>query len=75
VIGKRSSAKGEDEWCIASEDCAFGPIGFTRVRDVNPGEMVIVTQDGKLISRQVDVGLGSGCPSEADSENNPEYNH
>ena len=27
-----------------------------RVRDVLPGEMVIVTQDGKLISRQVSRG-------------------
>ena len=30
VIGKREGPNGEDEWCIASEDCAFGPIGFTR---------------------------------------------
>ena len=28
---------------MASEDCAFGPIGFQRVRDVAPGEMLIVT--------------------------------
>jgi glutamine phosphoribosylpyrophosphate amidotransferase len=51
VIGKRSSPQG-DEWCIASEDCAFGPIGFERVRDVLPGEMVIITEEGKLMSRQ-----------------------
>lgn len=34
VLGKRSSPTGGDEWCVASEDCAFGPIGFERVRDV-----------------------------------------
>lgn len=38
---------------MASEDCAFGPIGFERVRDVAPGEMVIIDEDGRLISRQV----------------------
>ena len=43
VLGRRPSPMG-DEYCIASEDCAFGPIGFERVRDVNPGEMVIITR-------------------------------
>jgi amidophosphoribosyltransferase len=42
-----------DDYCIASEDCAFGPIGYERVRDVAPGEMIIITQEGKLVSRQV----------------------
>ncbi|KXZ51400.1 hypothetical protein GPECTOR_12g362 [Gonium pectorale] len=60
VIGKRSSPHG-DEWCIASEDCAFGPIGFERVRDVLPGEMVIITEDGKLLSRQCSQGTPTPC--------------
>ena len=33
MLGKRQGRRGE-EWCVASEDCAFGPIGFERVRDV-----------------------------------------
>lgn len=52
ILGRRASPLGE-EYCIASEDCAFGPIGFERVRDVNPGEMVIVSQEGKLVTRQL----------------------
>ncbi|EFN59299.1 hypothetical protein CHLNCDRAFT_137657 [Chlorella variabilis] len=52
VLGKRQGRRGE-EWCVASEDCAFGPIGFERVRDVRPGEMIIIDEDGRLISRQV----------------------
>ncbi|KAF5836288.1 phosphoribosyltransferase-like protein [Dunaliella salina] len=52
VLGRRQSPLG-DEYCIASEDCAFGPIGFERVRDVNPGEMIIISQEGKLQSRQL----------------------
>lgn len=51
VLGRRDGPRG-DEWCVASEDCAFGPIGFKRVRDVLPGEMIVVTQNGQLISRQ-----------------------
>ena len=42
VLGSRER-NGKMEYCVASEDCAFGPIGFQRVRDVAPGEMLIVT--------------------------------
>lgn len=52
VLGRRQGRRGE-EWCVASEDCAFGPIGFERVRDVAPGEMIIIDDDGRLHSRQV----------------------
>ena len=51
VLGRRQGRRGE-EWCVASEDCAFGPIGFGRVRDVQPGEMIVITEEGELISRQ-----------------------
>ena len=45
MLGERKSAQGS-EWCVASEDCAFGPIGFQRVRDVRPGEMIVITDEG-----------------------------
>jgi amidophosphoribosyltransferase len=51
VLGRRDGPRGE-EWCVASEDCAFGPIGFTRVRDVQPGEMIVITEEGKLVTRE-----------------------
>lgn len=51
VLGRRMGPRGE-EWCVASEDCAFGPIGFERVRDVSPGEMIVITEDGKLVTRE-----------------------
>lgn len=59
MLGKRKGPGG-DEWCIASEDCAFGPNGFERVRDVAPGEMVIVTPGGQLVSQQ--CAPGKSCP-------------
>ena len=51
VLGTRLSPDGP-EWCVASEDCAFGPIGFKAIRDVQPGELIIITEDGDLISSQ-----------------------
>jgi amidophosphoribosyltransferase len=51
VLGRRDGPRGE-EWCVASEDCAFGPIGFTRVRDVQPGEMIVITEEGKLVTKE-----------------------
>lgn len=52
VLGRRAGRRGE-EYCVASEDCAFGPIGYERVRDIAPGEMVIITEEGNLVSKQV----------------------
>lgn len=54
VLGQRKGLDGDgDEWCLASEDAAFGPTGFTRVRDVSPGEAILITTEGKMVSRQV----------------------
>ena len=53
VLGQRVNADGKDEWCVASgRRAAFGPLGFKFVRDVNPGEAIIITNDGKMVSRQ-----------------------
>ena len=60
MLGVRRSAAGSDEWCVASEDCAFGPIGFRRVRDVVPGEMIVIDPEGRLHSRQCVPGQVCG---------------
>ena len=36
----------EDSWILASETCAFDIIGATFVRDIEPGEMVTITEAG-----------------------------
>ncbi len=41
VLGKL-----DDAWILASESCAFDIIGAEFVRDVEPGEMVVITHDG-----------------------------
>src|SRR5947207_9131635 len=41
-----------DRYCVASESCAFDIIGATLLRDVQPGEMVSIGEDG-IRTRQV----------------------
>ena len=57
VLGKRSTPEGE-EYALASESVALDLIGFERVRDVEPGEAIVVTAAGQLhqriVARQVE---------------------
>lgn len=50
-IGRIDSAKGP-EWMVASESVALEGLGFTFVRDVNPGEAIYIDLDGNFYSRQ-----------------------
>ncbi len=47
--------EGEPRWCVASESCAFDIIGAKLVRDVEPGELVTLGEEG-LQSRIVQPG-------------------
>jgi amidophosphoribosyltransferase len=51
VLGKRTSG-GQDEYAVASESVALDLLGFERVRDVRPGEGIVVTPRGELFTRQ-----------------------
>jgi len=55
VIEPTPGGDGERRWCVASESCAFDIIGAKLVRDVEPGEMVTLGEDG-LESRKVAPG-------------------
>jgi len=49
VLGKRETEQG-DEYAIASESVALDILGFQRLRDVAPGEAVVITPRGELFS-------------------------
>ncbi len=59
-LGKRQTQRGE-EWALASESVGFDPIGFKKVRDVAPGEAILITPEGECISKQCVKGTLNPC--------------
>ena len=49
VLGKRATEAGE-EYIVASESVALDVLGFARVRDIAPGEALVISNDGQLHS-------------------------
>ena len=52
VLGRRSGATGADEWVVASESLVLESGGYEVVRDVEPGEAILISPDGTMQSRQ-----------------------
>jgi amidophosphoribosyltransferase len=52
VLGRRDGAKGGDEWVVASESLVLESGGYEIVRDLDPGEAVLISPDGWMYSRQ-----------------------
>ena len=51
VLGKRETEHGT-EYSLASESVALNALGFDLLRDLDPGETVFLTMDGRLHARQ-----------------------
>ena len=50
VLGKRS-----DAWAVTSESCAFPNLGFETVKYVDPGEILLINEDG-IVQRRPGKG-------------------
>jgi amidophosphoribosyltransferase len=55
VLGERDTGDGK-EYAVASESVALDILGFRRLRDIAPGEAVLLTMDGKIFSRHCSEG-------------------
>jgi len=50
-----------DDWVVASETCALDLVGAEHVRDVGPGEVVWVDEDGCHTAQAVPRGRNASC--------------
>ncbi len=55
VLGRRQTDAGS-EYAVASESVALDVLGFERLRDIAPGEAIVITPRGELHSRQCAEG-------------------
>ena len=55
VLGERVTPEGT-EYAVASESVAFDVLGFKRLRDIEPGEAIIITDAGQMFSRRCAEG-------------------
>lgn len=46
VLGERVTEDGQRSWVVASESCAFDLIGAKLVREIQPGEIITITDKG-----------------------------
>ena len=51
VLGRNQTSQG-DEYLVASESVAIDTLGFKMLRDVAPGEAVLIDRQGNFLSRQ-----------------------
>ncbi|KUO95486.1 amidophosphoribosyltransferase [Ferroacidibacillus organovorans] len=64
--GLRPMALGRlgDAYVVASETCAFDTVGATFLRDVEPGEMIVITSEGLHTERFADASRKALCTFE-----------
>lgn len=59
-----SLGKLGEAWVVASETCAFDLIGAEYVREIDPGEMIIISNDGVQKDRYAEMGKRAICAME-----------
>ncbi|ODC03314.1 amidophosphoribosyltransferase [Terasakiispira papahanaumokuakeensis] len=52
VFGRKADGQGGYDWMVASESVALDVAEYERVRDLAPGEALIITPDGELFTSQ-----------------------
>ncbi|MDR2207375.1 MAG: amidophosphoribosyltransferase [Azoarcus sp.] len=52
VVGRNELPNGTTEWLVASESVALNTLGFKLLRDLAPGEAVLIDTEGNFHSRE-----------------------
>ncbi len=60
-VARRDTDGAGDDYAFASEDVAFGINGFEKLRDVNPGEAILIDLEGNMHSFQAVEGKLTPC--------------
>lgn len=53
VLGEKVLESGQKAYCLTSESVALNFLGYELVRDINPGELIIIDRHGAIHSNQV----------------------
>ncbi len=60
-MGTRQSGMLGEDYAFASEDVAFGMMGFKKIKDVQPGEAILIDLEGKVHTFQAAQGELHPC--------------
>ncbi|MDV4143944.1 MULTISPECIES: amidophosphoribosyltransferase [Shimia] len=60
-VAKRNERGDGDDYAFASEDVAFGINGFKKLRDLHPGEAILIDLDGNMHEFQAVEGKLTPC--------------
>jgi amidophosphoribosyltransferase len=61
ALGRLANERGDSDWVLASETCALDLIGASFERDVRPGELVVIDEDGLHATQALPEGRQALC--------------
>ena len=61
AIGRLVDEDGSEDWVLASETCALDLIGASFEREVRPGELVVIDEDGLHTTQAIPEGRQALC--------------
>lgn len=53
VLGKRVTQEGKTDYCLTSETISLNFLGYEYVRDIKPGEVILIDDEGNVFSEVV----------------------
>ena len=61
ALGRLANENGQSDWVLASETCALDLVGACYERDVRPGELVVIDEDGLTAVQALPEGRQALC--------------